>query len=166
MVGGRQKFGEQPFIGAGAESWKDDMLSRLPGYYQNTAGLKHLKSGSFHNEYVALLAEEGLVCFLPALFIVGLLLRDASRIAFRRRSTYRGRKALFFCALFLVLRGMIELPGLFGYAQDVADYLAYILVAIVISRSLPATVPGMRRVYCTQATRSVPQLNASTVGAQ
>ncbi len=131
---GWAKFVESPIFGHGPESWRDDLFSRLPGYYKRTAGLQKLKAGGYHSEYVTLLAEGGILCFVSALIFLVLLVRDSLRTAFHaERKRYRGQFIAFTC-LFLCVRAMIEIPGLFGYGQDVTDYLAYLFVAVVASR--------------------------------
>ncbi len=131
---GWAKFLERPALGYGPDSWRDDLFSRLPGYYKETGALQKLKAGGYHSEYVTLLAEGGLLCFLSALTFLGLLLRDSLRMAFHTETRhYRGEFIAFTC-LFLCVRALIEIPGLFGYGQDVTDYLAYLFVALVASR--------------------------------
>jgi O-antigen ligase len=131
---GWAKFLDSPALGYGPDSWRDDLFSRLPGYYKETGALQKLKAGGYHSEYVTLLAEGGLLCFLSALTFLGLLFRDSLRIAFHTEATrYRGEFIAFTC-LFLCVRALIEIPGLFGYGQDVTDYLAYLFVALVASR--------------------------------
>jgi O-antigen ligase len=131
---GWAKFTESPMFGYGPDSWRDDLFSRLPGYYKESSGLQKLKAGGYHSEYLTLLAEGGLLCFLAALSFLVLLLRDSLRVAFHPESrSYRGDLIAFTC-LFLCVRALIEIPGLFGYGQDVTDYLAYLFVAVVASR--------------------------------
>lgn len=131
---GWNKFTESPLVGYGPDSWRDDLFSRLPGYYKESAGLQKLKAGGYHSEYVTLLAEGGSFCFFPALVFLGMLLRDSLRTAFHPEAKrYRGEFIAFTC-LFLCVRALIEIPGLFGYGQDVTDYLAYLFVAVVASR--------------------------------
>ncbi len=131
---GWSKFTESPIFGYGPDSWRDDLFSRLPGYYKETAALQKLKAGGYHSEYVTLLAEGGLLCFLCALSVLVLLLRDSLRVTFHPQARrYRGDLLAFTC-LFFCVRALIEIPGLFGYGQDVTDYLAYLFVAVVASR--------------------------------
>ena len=131
---GWAKFVESPVFGDGPDSWRDDLFSRLPGYYKDTRALQKLRAGGYHSEYVTLLAEGGLLCFSSALVFFALLLRDSLRAAFHPEARrYRGELIAFTC-LFLFVRALIEIPGLFGYGQDVTDYLAYLFVALVASR--------------------------------
>ena len=132
---GWAKFAERPLIGYGPDSWRDDLFTRLPGYYKETSALLKLKAGGYHSEYVTLLAEGGLLCFVPALLLLTLLLRDCLRITFQSPQESNGRQIVTFTGLFLCLRALIEIPGLFGYGQDVTDYLAYMFVAVVASKS-------------------------------
>lgn len=129
-----QKFTERPLLGYGFDSWRDDLVSRLPGEYRLTSYDAINLAGGYHNEYLTLLAEQGLVGFLPVMALFLFLLRSSWRLAFGRVATWRhGQWALFGC-LFLLMRAGVEAPGLFGYGQEPADYLAFIFVAIVVSR--------------------------------
>ena len=129
-----QKFTERPLFGYGFDSWRDDLVSRLPGEYRLTSYDAINLAGGYHNEYLTLLAEQGLVGCFPVIALFLFLLRYSWRLAFRRAVTWRhGQWALFGC-LFLLLRAAVEAPGLFGYGQEPADYLAFIFLAIVVSR--------------------------------
>jgi O-antigen ligase len=126
------KFTEQPLVGHGLESWRDD-ISAVPGEFSVSAGAGQI-AGGYHNEYMTLLAEGGLVVFLPALAIAFWLLRCSDWVAFRSSvPPSNGYMILFGCVL-LILRAAVEVPGLFGYAQEPADYLAYIFLAVVVSQ--------------------------------
>jgi O-antigen ligase len=129
-----QKFVERPLFGYGYESWRDDLVSRLPGEYNLTYDLAKNLGGGYHNEYVSVLAEEGVIGAFAAGLIVWLLLRLSWLLAFRRWAASHSLQWPLFAAIFLLLRANFEVPGLFGYAQDPVDYLAYILLAIVLSR--------------------------------
>ncbi len=131
---GWTKFVESPVVGYGPDSWRDDLFSRLPGYYKETAALQKLKAGGYHSEYVTLLAEGGSLCFFSALIFLAMLLRDSLRTAFHSQARHYRSEFIAFTCLFLCVRGLIEIPGLFGYGQDVTDYLAYLFVAVVASR--------------------------------
>jgi O-antigen ligase len=131
---GIQKFGERPLFGFGYESWRDDLVSRLPGEYDLTFDLAKNLGGGYHNEYISVLAEEGLIGALAAGLIIWLLIRLSWLLAFRRWATMETRQWALFACVFLLLRANVEVPGLFGYAQDPADYLAYLFLAMVVSR--------------------------------
>ncbi len=140
---GIEKFMERPLNGFGPESWRDDLTSRLPGYYKGTSGLAALRAGGYHSEFVTLLAEGGLICFLPALFLFGILFSEIRGIALNPRSDRFQGQALVFAFFLFFFRASVEVPGLFGYGEDVTDYLAAMFVAIVVSRAsmLASSVP-------------------------
>jgi O-antigen ligase len=131
---GIRKFQERPLFGFGYESWRDDLVSRLPGEYDLTLDLAQKFGGGYHNQYISVLAEEGLIGGLAAALILCLLLRSCWLLAFRRWAAVEMHQWPLFACLFLLLRANIEVPGLFGYAQEPADYLAYVFLAIVVSR--------------------------------
>ncbi len=131
---GVQKFTERPLFGYGYESWRDDLVSRLPGEYDLTYDLAQKFGGGYHNQYISVLAEEGLIGTLAAGLIIWFLLRSSWLLAFRRWAVAETNQWALFACLFLLLRANIEVPGLFGYAQEPADYLAYVFLAIVVSR--------------------------------
>jgi O-antigen ligase len=128
------KFAERPLFGYGYESWRDDLISRLPGESNLTVVLAKNMGGGYHNEYVSILAEEGIIGMVAAGLVVWLLLRSSWLLAFRRWEAVHTKQWPLFASLFLLLRANFEVPGLFGYGQDPVDYLAYVLVAIVLSR--------------------------------
>jgi O-antigen ligase len=129
-----QKFLERPITGYGYYSWRDDLASRLPGEYALTTKMTEMSAGGYHNEYLTLLAEEGLLGFGAAAALVWFLLKSSYRLAFARWRTWTGGSWALFASLFLLLRACVEVPGLFGYGQDPADYLAFLAVAIIVSR--------------------------------
>ena len=131
---GLQKFSERPLFGYGYESWRDDLVSRLPGETDLTFDLAKRLGGGYHNEYVTVMAEEGLIGLTAVVLIISLLVRSSWLLAFRPWGVVHTGQWPLFASLFLLLRANFESPGLFGYGQDPADYLAYILVAIVLSR--------------------------------
>jgi O-antigen ligase len=128
------KFVERPLSGHGYESWRDDLASHIAGgEYFHTSG-SIIANGGYHNQYITLLAEEGLVGFVPAMAIVCLLLRCCRWLAWRTSIPAVSRHMILLGCLFMLLRAAVEVPGLFGYANDPADYLAYCFVAVVVSR--------------------------------
>jgi len=131
---GLQKFSERPLFGWGYESWRDDLVSRLPGEYDLTFDLAKNMGGGYHNEYVSVFAEEGLIGAFAALLIICLLFRSSWLLTFRKWGASQSYDWPLFVCIFLLLRANFEVPGLFGYAQGPDDYLAYIFVAIVLSR--------------------------------
>lgn len=128
------KFTERPLMGYGFDSWRDDLVSRLPGEYRLTAFDAINLAGGYHSEYLTLLAEQGLVGFFPVMALFFFLWRCSWNLAFRSPPTWLNGQWAFFGCLFLMVRGCIEAPGLFGYGQEPADYLAFIFLAIAVSR--------------------------------
>lgn len=130
-----QKFLEHPFLGSGFESWRDDLASRLPGVYEFTSLFESSDFvGGYHNEYLTLLAEQGLIGFFPVMAFFLLLLWCSTKLAFANWVTWANRQWALLGCLFLMVRAAFETPGLFGYGQEPADYLAFCFVGIVCSR--------------------------------
>lgn len=131
---GLHKFAERPVFGYGYESWRDDLVSRLPGESDLTFDLAKRLGGAYHNQYITVLAEEGFFGAAAAALIVWLLFRSSWLLAFRPWGTVGMKQWPLFACLFMLLRANFEVPGLFGYGQEPVDYLAYVFVAIVLSR--------------------------------
>ena len=127
------KFTERPLTGYGADSWADDLISRSPGLYQLTAGLVKYHAGGYHNAYFTLLAEEGIFVFAFALYMMLSAYRTLSQLSASGRQDRVRRALLLFALIFVVLRGFIEVPGLFGYGEDPAEFACYALLALIIS---------------------------------
>lgn len=126
------KFTERPLTGYGFESWQDDLASRLPRESTVTRNVANVKAGGYHNEFVTLLAEQGLIGFIPAVGLVCALFGWCRRLAAPGVTNKTGQACLFACLL-LLLRALDEVPGLFGYGDSPPDYLAFCFVAIVVS---------------------------------
>lgn len=129
-----KKFVERPLFGFGFSSWHDDLASMMPGEYALTAYMNKNILGAYHNEYLGLLADQGLVGFLPAMLLVGFLSYSSWKCAFRSWSIWQGGQWVLVACIFLLIRACVEMPGLFGEGREPADFLAYIFVAIVVSR--------------------------------
>jgi O-antigen ligase len=130
------KFLERPIFGNGFDSWDDDLVSRLPGEYRMASLVaKNLAGGGYHNEYLTMLAEQGIVGTIPALYFFGFFFATCWKLSFRQSATWHhGNWALFGC-LVILLRASVEIPGLFGYGgQEPADYLCFLFVALAVSR--------------------------------
>ncbi|MDQ2841329.1 MAG: O-antigen ligase family protein, partial [Acidobacteriota bacterium] len=134
------KFTERPLTGYGADSWADDLISRLPALYQLTAGLVKFHAGGYHNAYFTLLAEEGIFVFAFALYMLVNAFRTLGQSSGSNRQDRTRRAMLLFALIFLVLRGFIEVPGLFGYGEDPAEFASYALLALIISSRYEARV--------------------------
>jgi O-antigen ligase len=128
------KFVERPITGFGYESWRDDLLSRFAGDRLEALAMEKNPEGGYHNQYLTLLAEQGLVVFVPVMIILWTLLRCCTWLASRTWIPSINRHMIMLSCLFMLLRAGVEVPGLFGYANDPADYLAYCFLAVVVSR--------------------------------
>ena len=136
------KFTEKPLTGYGADSWGDDLISRLPGLYQVTAVVVTNHAGGYHNAYFTLLAEEGILIFAFAVFVMVSAFRTVNHVSGNTRQDRQHRAMLLFALIFLVLRGFIEVPGWFGYGEDPAEFSCYALLALIISVGCEAQVAG------------------------
>ncbi len=127
------KFIQPALTGFGADSWADDLIYKLPGFFQVTNELVSKHAGGYHNAYLTLLAEEGIFIFSFALYILwcayGTVIHSPR---FTSQDKHR-QWALQFAFAFLTLRGLIEVPGLFGYGEDPAEFCSYALLALIIS---------------------------------
>ena len=128
------KFVEHPLVGNGFESVNDDLYERMPGFYRLPRKRDDTFPGGYHNEYVGTLAEEGLIGFIPLVTLYGFLIRSSGQLAFRKWATWRNGQWALLGALFLLFRAADELPGLFGYANGLGDFQAYLFLALVVSR--------------------------------
>jgi O-antigen ligase len=112
------KFEDRPLLGYGYLSAADD-----PAYI----------AGGYHSELFTALAEQGIIGSIAAFSLFVFLFRGCWTLAFQKGSGKSGEWLLFGC-LFLMIRALIETPGLFGTAQAPADFLAYIFLAIVVAQ--------------------------------
>ena len=104
--------------------------------------------GGYHNEYLTALAEQGLIGFAAVMYLFGSLLRRCYHLAIDPLSRNQNGQLILFTCLFLMFRALVELPGLFGTAQGPADFLAYIFLAIAMSRTPdvePQAAPAQMR---------------------
>jgi O-antigen ligase len=127
-----QKFSERPLIGYGYESFQDDLVSRVPGFYRWRGFQTH--PGGYHNEYLTALAEQGLIGFVALAVLFGFLIKCGWQLAFHKWCSWRNKQWALFCVIFLVIRAGVENGGLFGYNREPADFLGFIFLALVVSR--------------------------------
>jgi O-antigen ligase len=117
--GALHKFVQKPVFGYGYLSAEDD-----PGYI----------AGGYHNEFVTALAEQGIVGSIAVFTLFLFAFSCCWKLAGRLMATEANGSWFLFAFLFLFFRSFVEIPGLFGTAQAPPDFLAYIFLAIVISR--------------------------------
>ena len=129
-----QKFSERPVTGYGFESVQDDLYARQPGVYPVPKRPDGKFPGGYHNEYLATLAEEGLIGFIPLVALFCFLMKSCWQLAFLKWQTWQCGVWPLFTGFVLLIRACDEMGGLFGYANSGPDCLAYIFLAIVVSR--------------------------------
>jgi O-antigen ligase len=138
-IAGFRNFAAHPLFGAGAGAWRFELAGALPDYtrYGRDLLVESVTAGGYHNAYLTLLADRGVLCAVPA----GLVLRclgQASRRATEQRMTTAAPTASRwftpkFALLFMVLRGFGEHSGLFGSADGAADFWSFGTAAVIIA---------------------------------
>lgn len=132
-----QKFLDRPWFGWGANTWSEDLVVYLPGYAHYWEGLLSLEAGAFHNMYLTVLAEKGILVFITAMLLLLALTRMSWSVYDHRRTlpVLEGRAARIapFVVLLLLIRGLGEQPGLFGYAIGAVDFLSYIVAVNILA---------------------------------
>lgn len=127
------KFEERPLLGWGYGSWKDDLISRLPGEYTMTYDLVKDIKGGYHNQAIQILAEHGIVGFVGFLVLFGFGFFAAWKLAFRRTLKWKYGAVALYVMMFLLVRANVELDGLFGFAQDPVDFITYVFFGVMVS---------------------------------
>jgi hypothetical protein len=82
---------------------------------------------------MTMLAEQGIVGTIPTILLFWFLFAASYKLAFTPSVTWRNGKWALIAAACLLLRAGVEEPGLFGYFQEPADFLAFSFLAIVVS---------------------------------
>jgi hypothetical protein len=142
-VAGIRKFVDYPFVGAGAGSWRGDLLTYMPSYARHGAdGLaEHLQSGAYHNAFITLLAEKGTVAFVPGVLLIAFLIGRSWRLDPSTFGHRDDRVAAFIApgATFGILASMtVEGFAYFGNANGPGDFLAYAAASLVVALSASA----------------------------
>ncbi len=132
-------FMEHPVVGWGVGAHRHtDIAGLMPGYYAwgDDTLLLAMRSGGYHNAFLGLLVERGLLGAVPGFALVLFLGRLA--LAASSRGGYGFPKAiLVFGFLLLVIRGFGEQAGWFGSANGPVDFLAYTVAALLVASSNP-----------------------------
>lgn len=135
---GLSMFAERPLFGWGPESWKLMILEFLPGSDDRIFKvISGLKSGSFHNGFIAVAAERGSLGLASAIIMQIYLFWCAARV-YMRRTLFdeREQQAVAYVpllVLFMFARGLAESSGLFGNANSEVDYLSYYMASYVVA---------------------------------
>lgn len=122
------RFEARPVAGWGAGSWRTDLAQH--------GEAPQLTAGGYHNSYLALLAERGLLGFVPGLVLLLVLFRWSLRAssAAPELDGHDARLARLAPVLIAViaLRSLGENAGLLGTAAGIVDFLAHAAAALVV----------------------------------
>ena len=135
------KFAERPWFGWGAGSFPNNLGTLLPalGPYSVDDVRALATTGGAHNAFLTVMAERGVLAVLVSFAIVAFLLVESVRLVahYRELDSIDRTIALMapFVTLLLVVRGLGELPGWFGYADSLVDYLAYGAAALIVAEA-------------------------------
>ena len=135
-----QKFSERPVIGYGYDSTGDDLFARLPGWYAGTQKLEaqfhgdNRFPGGYHNLYLSVLVEQGLVGFIALATLLCFVIRSCWMLAFRNWQTWFNKQWALVVGVFMLAEGSIEVSGLLAKGSAPPDYLYYMFLAVVVSR--------------------------------
>jgi O-antigen ligase len=136
------KFVDAPLTGWGADpAFLSDvnLVAYLPVY--DPWLLESLRSaveaGSFHNIYLTVLAEKGLIVFIPSMVMAAFLIRQswrlhAHRVRFSKRDAAYATVAPLIVVIILV-RGLSEHAGWWADANATVDYLSYVAASLIIA---------------------------------
>jgi O-antigen ligase len=149
------KFLERPLFGWGSGSFPIELGRFLPATEAfQAADLRILStSGGAHNALLSVLAERGVIAASAAALVCVFLLLVALRV-YRARHRLDGLDRAFgwlapFVVVLILARSLGELPGWFGYADSLVDFLAYgwaaMLVAVAASLDPGAEPTGSRQ---------------------
>jgi O-antigen ligase len=133
------KFLQRPLFGWGGGSFPIQLDRFLPATKVYEAGdLEILNTtGGAHNAILTVLAERGLLAALAAVVMSLFLLRLAMRIHRSRRELHGIDRAYAwlgpFVIVLILVRSLGEMPGWFGYADSLVDFLAYGYAAMLVS---------------------------------
>ncbi len=134
-----RKFAERPLLGWGVGSWNVDLGLYLPEYGRRREVLERLGSGAFHSAYLTALAERGLLGFGAGLLIVAVIgtqvrVSENRKVASADSNTELTSNALLWF-LFILVRGFVEVGGIWGYANSLADFLVFFGASYIIASS-------------------------------
>jgi O-antigen ligase len=134
-------FADKPLTGWGAGFHSVNLAAYLSSPYDPwrletlTSGIE---VGAFHNVYLTVLAQKGLIVFIPAMAMAAFLIWQSWRLRvhkanfFRRRDAECARVAPLIVVLILV-RGFSEYAGWWGAADGTVDYLSYVGASLIVA---------------------------------
>lgn len=136
------QFTESPLVGWGAKAYRNISVY-MPDYYRyGSEGLEEAaESGGYHQAYLGLLAQRGLLGSIPGLYMVWCLWRVARRrfLAVPRPPKPVRVTGILFVSM-VVLRGLAEQAGFFGAADGLIDFMTYAGAAFVICSGRDASL--------------------------
>jgi len=134
-----EKFLDRPLFGWGAGSFSIDLGQYLPGVglYRAEDLSVLTTAGGAHNALLNVLAERGLLAAVAAGLVALFLLNLAIRL-YRSRDRFRGMDRGLatlapFVVILMLVRSLGELPGWFGSADSLIDFLAYGIAALLVA---------------------------------
>jgi hypothetical protein len=94
-------------------------------------------TGGAHNALHTVLAERGLFAAVAAVVVALYLLRLAIRL-YQSREQFTGMESRLarlapFIVILILIRSLGEMPGWFGYADSLVDFLAYGAAALIVA---------------------------------
>ena len=96
-----------------------------------------LQGGAFHNTYLSVLTEKGLVVFVPALMMAAFLVCHSCRL-YACRALFTGLDAshaavMHLIVVIMLVRGLSEHAGWWGYANGTVDYTSYAAASLIVA---------------------------------
>jgi O-antigen ligase len=137
-VAALKKFADSPLVGWGAGSWSVNLAAYLPVHDPwDLEQFTSLEAGAFHNTYLTVLAEKGLIVFIPAMVMAAFLVRQSWRLRVQR-ALFSGLDANYatvapLIVVLILVRGLGEHAGWWGYANGGVDYLSYVAASSVVA---------------------------------
>jgi O-antigen ligase len=130
------QFTEKPLAGWGAKSYLD-VVAYMPDYYRwgATTLTEAAEAGGFHQAYLGLMAQRGLIGSIPGILVLWTLSAEVFRRQ-RAMSSQIDRRSATVAVLFVLsvlLRGLAEQPGFFGAADGLLDFLVFAGASYVVT---------------------------------
>jgi O-antigen ligase len=96
-----------------------------------------VEAGSFHNIYLTVLAEKGLIVFIPSIVMAAFLIRQCWRLH-AHRARFSKRDAAYatvapLLVITILVRGLSEHAGWWADANSTVDYLSYVAASLIVA---------------------------------